>query len=108
MTFIFHMLKAQQRMLTDGHFGFVRVHLLRLTSLTTYQIGINHLFEYCAELELDPLQITPADAAHFLTWLAQRGTVQIASAKPYFSGINQFFNAPVDQDSRNSSKWYAS
>ena len=40
---------------------------------------------------LDPLGITPADAAHFLTWLAQRGTVAIASAKPYFSGINQFF-----------------
>ena len=57
----------------------------------SYQTGINHLFEYCAELELDPLQVTPADAAHFLTWLAQRGTVQIASAKPYFSGINQFF-----------------
>ena len=54
-------------------------------------VPVNHLFEYCAELELDPLQITPADAAHFLTWLAQRGTVQISSAKPYFSGINQFF-----------------
>ncbi|XRB10040.1 hypothetical protein NFJ02_44g112040 [Pycnococcus provasolii] len=27
----------------------------------SYQTGINHLFEYCAELELDPLQITPAD-----------------------------------------------
>ena len=37
------------------------------------------------------LTLTPADAAHFLTWLAQRGTVQISSAKPYFSGINQFF-----------------
>ena len=57
----------------------------------SYQTGVNHLFEYCSELEIDPLQITPADAAHFLTWLAQRGTVQIATAKPYFSGINQFF-----------------
>ena len=49
------------------------------------------LLERLRGIDNGTMQITPADAAHFLTWLAQRGTVQISSAKPYFSGINQFF-----------------
>lgn len=57
----------------------------------SYKTGLNHFFEYLAEESIDPMLVTPEDAAHFLVWLAQRGTINLATAKPYYSGINQFY-----------------
>jgi hypothetical protein len=47
-------------------------------------------FRFCEESSITSLDITNADIARYLAWMADQGTVATDSLQLYFSAINKF------------------
>ena len=47
-------------------------------------------FIFCEEGAITPLDITNAEIARYLTWIADQGTVAADNLQPYLFAINKF------------------
>lgn len=87
------MAAAMGPLLGDDALGRSTLKLLQASLETrtyqTYGSTIKMFLQFCAEEGLDPLDLTPVQAARYVAWLGHRGTVAAGSLQPYLSAINK-------------------
>ena len=55
-----------------------------------YESNLRHFWDFCAEFDIAPLDVSPVQIARYVTWLGERGTIASDSLQPYMSAINRF------------------
>ena len=55
-----------------------------------YTSNLKSFFDFCTITLLGTQKVSPADIARYIAWLGKRGTIIVASLKPYLFYINKY------------------